>query len=368
MNPVEAETQIELGPESEPAEALASDPEDKPKAAAEALPSDPEDKPKAADSKLSDGHAKTDDANSADGKVAEQAPQEDRPHEKDSAGRPPEDVFDAPDEAGFRWACAVHVCPEKVVVSSQNPCKANFGRVKQTQLAEELAEAGKGGGRGRGGRGGRGRGGRSGGAAMKKPAAAPQPKRAALEEPVPTKKKTKAEPDKDADEPESEAPEPPKTRTKANPNKAAEESEAPEPPKKKKKADPSKDADESEAPEPPKKKKKANPKKAADESEAPEPTRKEKKAKPSKAADESGAAAAGKAGNDVPGKAKTTFARRYCPKSGRNHYKWLGLRDAYCEQVAQHFDYPSKHEDCSVSRCLWLRHSKPQTQTPNPTP
>ncbi|CAE7681954.1 unnamed protein product [Symbiodinium microadriaticum] len=115
VNPVEAETQIELGPESEPAEALASDPEDKPKAAAEALPSDPEDKPKAADSKLSDGHAKTDDANSADGKVAEQAPLEDRPHEKDSAGRPPEDVFDAPDEA-------------------------NFGRVKQTQLAEELAE------------------------------------------------------------------------------------------------------------------------------------------------------------------------------------------------------------------------------------
>ena len=255
-------------------------------------------------------------------------------------------------------------------MSSQNPCKEGLSRKMQTQLADAL-DGERGRGRGRGGRGRSGGGGR-GGAALKRPAAAPQSRRAMHEEP-----EKKAEPNKDADE--SEAPEPPKKGKKAKPSKDADESEAPEPPKKGKKAKPSKDADESEAPEPPKKKTKAKPSKDADESEAPEPPKKKTKAEPKdtttttkskptekKAAtqdcdpDSTSVAATGKT-DAQRGKVKTTFARRYCPKSGRNRYKWFGLRDAYEEQVAHQLDCPSKHEDY-----VFLDAFGPVTQNPKP--
>ena len=42
---------------------------------------------------------------------------------------------------------------------------------------------------------------------------------------------------------------------------------------------------------------------------------------------------------------KTTFARRYCPKSGPNFYKWHGLRDVYENHVAAQLSRPSMHEE-----------------------
>ena len=234
-------------------------------------------------------------------------------------------------------------------MSSQNPCKEGLSRKMQTQLADAL-DGERGRGRGRGGRGRSGGGGR-GGAALKRPAAAPQSRRAMHEEP-----EKKAEPNKDADE--SEAPEPPKKGKKAKPSKDADESEAPEPPKKKTKAKPSKDADESEAPEPPKKKTKAEPKDTTTTTKS-KPTEK-KAATQDCDPDSTSVAATGKT-DAQRGKVKTTFARRYCPKSGRNRYKWFGLRDAYEEQVAHQLDCPSKHVDY-----VFLDAFGPVTQNPKP--
>ena len=42
---------------------------------------------------------------------------------------------------------------------------------------------------------------------------------------------------------------------------------------------------------------------------------------------------------------KSTFARRYCPKAGRNRAKWLGLREVYEGQIAQQLPSPSKYEE-----------------------
>ena len=213
-------------------------------------------------------------------------------------------------------------------MSSQNPCKEGLSRKMQTQLADAL-DGERGRGRGRGGRGRSGGGGR-GGAALKRPAAAPQSRRAMHEEP----------------------------EKKAEPNKDADESEAPEPPKKGKKAKPSKDADESEAPEPPKKKTKAEPKDTTTTTKS-KPTEK-KAATQDCDPDSTSVAATGKT-DAQRGKVKTTFARRYCPKSGRNRYKWFGLRDAYEEQVAHQLDCPSKHEDY-----VFLDAFGPVTQNPKP--
>ena len=92
VNPADAETQLELGQESE---------------SIEAPPADPEEKPTAANTTLSGGHAATDDSETAVGKAAEQSFKEaQEAQERDSPGTPSEDVFDAP-EAGYFWACVV---------------------------------------------------------------------------------------------------------------------------------------------------------------------------------------------------------------------------------------------------------------------
>ena len=41
----------------------------------------------------------------------------------------------------------------------------------------------------------------------------------------------------------------------------------------------------------------------------------------------------------------STFARRYCPKSGPNREKWLGLRDVWQSHLAPKISHPSKYED-----------------------
>ena len=42
---------------------------------------------------------------------------------------------------------------------------------------------------------------------------------------------------------------------------------------------------------------------------------------------------------------KKTFARRYCPSSGPNRDKWLGLREVWEQHVAPQINTPSKYED-----------------------